>query len=74
MCSLILAIYDDNFLSLITKNNSDTSHSKLFYSFNNKSRILFLLRQTNIFAESYSYPDDTSSCLFDDKTVNNIYG
>ena len=38
MCSLIWAICDDSFISLITKNNNDTYHSRLFDLFNNKSK------------------------------------
>ena len=49
------------------KNNNDTYHSKLFDLFNSKSKIMFLLRKTLRFAESFSYPEDTSSLFFDDK-------
>ena len=41
MCSLIIDIYDDNFLSLRRKNNSDTYHQKIFDLFNNKFKIFF---------------------------------
>ena len=48
-------------------NNNDTCHSKLFDLFNNKSKILLLLRRTISFSESYSDPEDTSAILFDGK-------
>ena len=49
------------------KNNNDTCHSKLFDLFNNKPKIIFLLRLTLRLSESYCDPEDTSSLFFDGK-------
>ena len=57
------------FLVVNNKNSNDTCHSKLFDSFNNKPKIMFLLQRIIRLTESYSDPEDTSSWFFDDKNV-----
>ena len=61
MSSLIWSICNDNLLSLRTKNNNDTWHSKIFDLFNNKPKIMFLWRWIVCFAESYYDIEGTSS-------------